>query len=338
MVRRKNKIVRVWVLVICTIGFLSCSGKTLANEPLLRFAIISDHRGDLDGLNTALEFIVSQNVDLLIVPGDYSPFTKAYKNGYTKWGFQIKEDLSPEDQNIYFVMGNHDTPPTGGSYFRDNISPFYPDNGPSDAPRGTIFSFDTDNAHFVITNQYHNYRRGGYSQEQLMWIDDDLKSSDKPFKFVFGHEPAFPFDRHVGNSLNIDPAMRDAFWEILVANGVTTFFCGHTHHLSVIRQKGVYQINSGEATSDHLNLGLIEVTPDYVSVRLYETNGSMPQVDGAVFNSNLNTSNIYNEDLTIIYYSDNTEPDDSQQWTCFIETMMVGHHYEKSIHSRWLEN
>ena len=122
--------------------------------------------------------------------------------------------------------------------------------------------------------------------------------------------------------------MRDDFWDVLAENGVQAFFCGHTHHLSVARQDGVYQINSGEATSDHLNVGLIDVYSDHVEVRLYETNGSIPEVGDNPFFSNLNPGDTGDEAFTVFFYSDMTEPNE-QWWTCFVETLMKVNNHEK---------
>jgi 3',5'-cyclic AMP phosphodiesterase CpdA len=261
-------------------------------------------------------------VDFLIVVGDFDPAIHAYQDYYAMWGFEVREDALVENQNLYFVMGNHDTPPAGDEFFRTQIAPFYPDNGPSGAPRGTIFSFDTGKIHMAITNQYYGYPEGGYTREQLNWIDEDLSASQQSVKFVFGHEPAFPMDRHVGDSLDIDPTMRDRFWSILVNNDVQAFFCGHTHHLSVMRNKGVYQIDAGEVNASHLNITIVEVDSHMAIARLYETDGSLPEPNSNdnVFNSNLDDADKGDEAYTIVFSSD-FKPEEDPWWGCFIETV-----------------
>lgn len=304
----------VWVLVVCSLA--------IADDDAVKFAVIADHRDNFDGLDTALEFIYSQAVDFLIVVGDFDPLSQAYRDYYAMWGFEVREDVLPENQNLYFVMGNHDTPPAGDPFFQAYIGPNYPENGQPGAPRGTIFSFDIGSIHMVITNQYHQYPKGGYTTEQLNWIDENLAASQQPFKFVFGHEPAFPMDRHVGNSLDIDPTMRDLFWSILAGNRVQAFFCGHTHHLSVIRYLGVYQIDAGEAKATHLNITIVEVDSERAIARLYETNGTIPEQDSNdnVFNSNLNDTSNGDEAYTIVFSSDHGSGIDPW-WGCFIEAI-----------------
>lgn len=293
---------------------------TYAQDQKIKFAVISDHRRDFVGLDNALEFVVSQNVDFLIVVGDFSPLIDTYPNYYAMWGFEVREDVQPNKQNLFFVMGNHDAPPSGDNFFRNNIAPYYPDNGPCSAfcaPQGTIFSFDTANAHFVITNQYWNYPPGGYTSEQLKWIDEDLQASLQPNKFVFGHEPAFPLYRHEGNSLTVDPSMRDEFWEILADNDVQAFFCGHTHHLSVIKNHGVYQIDTGEVVFDHLAIVIVDIDGPFAVARLYETKGSIPTArhNDNVFNASLQNEIDGDEVHTVLFDSGFENPG------CFIQTL-----------------
>jgi 3',5'-cyclic AMP phosphodiesterase CpdA len=240
-----------------------------AQELRLKFAVISDVRADV--LDEALGFIQSQNVDFIVLPGDFYYDGQDYYPYFIKHGFGVSPEEQPDQQQLYIAIGNHDNPPSGESVFQNIIAPNYPDNGPAFSPEGTIFSFDRGNCHFVITNPYWNYPDGGYTQEQMDWIEQDLSASTQAFKFVVGHEPAFPVERHVGDSLDIDPLMRDAFWKILTDNGVQAFFCGHSHHLSHILCKGVYQFDAGEVRKNHLYVTIVEVDDEKALVRSYET-------------------------------------------------------------------
>lgn len=247
----------------------------LSSAQALKFAVISDVRAS--ALDKALEFIASQEVGLILLPGDFCYDAQDYDSHFVKFGFEVRPEKSPDMQNIYFTIGNHDAPPSGDHTFTTAIAPWYPASGPALAPQGTVFSFDRGDCHFVITNPYWDNPGGGYTDEQLAWIAQDLQASTRAFKFVFGHEPAFPLVRHVKDSLNANPAQRDRFWQILAANGAQAFFCGHSHNLSHVLKNGVYQIDSGEVRDGGpLCVTLVEVAGDKATVRSYQTNGTVP--------------------------------------------------------------
>ena len=287
-----KKIIKTWLYI----AFLSLI--IVSSTHALRFAVISDTRAG--SLDKALEFIQSQAAEFIILPGDFYYDEQDYYSHFVKFGFEVKPEVGPDQQNLYIALGNHDAPPTGDEVFINQIAPYYPKNGPLLSPEGTVFSFDRGNCHFVITNQYWDYPAGGYCEEQLEWIDQDLFASTQPFKFVVGHEPAFPFHRHTKGSLNIDPDMRDAFWHILEENKVSAFFCGHTHHLSHIKKDGVYQIDNGEVRSDHLCVTLVDVENDRVSIRSYKTSGNVPVAETNLPDDNDLVAGSYNLDTSIV--------------------------------------
>jgi predicted phosphodiesterase len=264
-----KKVLKIWFYSIVLSAMLISSAQAF------KFAVISDTRAG--SLDNALEFIVSQQVGFIVLPGDFYYDEQDYYSHFVKFGFEVMPDKQPDRQNVYFVIGNHDAPPFGDNSFVASIAPYYPDNGPEIAPRGTVFSFDRENCHFVITNQYWDDPKGGYTDDQLDWIKQDLAASDQTFKFVFGHEPAFPIDRHVGDSLDADPAQRDWFWDILADNGVQAFFCGHTHNLSHILQNGIYQIDNGEVRNPPLCVTIVDVTAEKAMIKSYKTGGSVPK-------------------------------------------------------------
>lgn len=263
---KKKSIILWYCLIFCGIWFSSAHAMT--------FAVISDTRAA--ALDNALEFIASEDAEFILLPGDFYYDAQDYYSHFKKYGYTVRPETAPDRQPVYFSLGNHDAPPTGDDTFINAIAPYYPENGPAGAPLGTVFSFDRGNCHFVITNPYWNVPKGGCTAEQLDWLELDLAASNQPFKFVLGHEPAFPFHRHVGDSLDADPEMRDAFWKILSENGVTAYLCGHSHYLSHIVQNGVWQMDAGQVRGSYLCVTLITVEDETVKVRSYKTSGGVP--------------------------------------------------------------
>ena len=83
---------------------------TYAQAENIRFAVIADHRDYFTGLENSLEFIDSQDVDFIIVPGDFDPIDETYMGYYFVHGYTVGPEHQPETQEIYFVLGNHDSP------------------------------------------------------------------------------------------------------------------------------------------------------------------------------------------------------------------------------------
>jgi hypothetical protein len=170
----------------------------------------------------------------------------------------------------YPVIGNHElgsaaTGPFLRDYFdkrmKGKVAP---------GPRGSeqsSYSFDAGEIHIAVIDVYWNGRpgpdnagRGGTVVPALRdWLKRDLQASSKPWKLVAGHEPAYPqldkdwnVGRHEGDSLDRDPAGRDAFWKLLEEQGVAAYICGHTHRYSRYQPPGskVWQIDAAQARGD----------------------------------------------------------------------------------------
>jgi hypothetical protein len=194
----------------------------------------------------------------MVSPGDIDPPSAVY--GAIQAIFGAEYDWYP-------VVGNHevDVPADGDIEWLRAFNP-----GGTALPRivnpgpaasvETCYSFDEENAHFVVINEYYhdavdNDPIGDVSADLLAWLEADLAATTQPVVFVLGHEPAYPQPdmapphrlRHEGDSLDQFPANRDAFWQVLVDHGVTAYLCGHTHNYSVIKIDGVWQIDAGHA-------------------------------------------------------------------------------------------
>jgi cysteine-rich repeat protein len=184
-----------------------------------------------DGLLDAANDAISDGWD-----GDHYPFDCPASNG----------------KFPYFVaLGNHDVDSVRGvpnrktfmqklDYWKNYIGPRLPNTlvgirnfrwGPPTDPNAydyrTTYSFDYKNAHFVIVNQYHIGTPDAEFQanpiacirpDLYAWIDQDLSATDRPVRFLFGHEPAWSYCSNVegsggqycppGHPDNLDPPRR----------------------------------------------------------------------------------------------------------------------------------
>jgi len=171
----------------------------------------------------------------------------------------------------YPMVGNHEeeTPDdmtwirseyTNGNSARTPLKNFTSQNGPTGCVE-TTYSWDYGNAHFIVLNEYWNggaapgsdvAANGDIVTEMYNWLAADLAANTRPVVFVFGHEPAYPFNRHIGDSLDQYPAHRDAFWNLLESEGVHAYVVGHTHYYSKYQKTAdsTWQIDLGNAGNE----------------------------------------------------------------------------------------
>jgi len=145
-----------------------------------------------------------------------------------------------------------------GNGARTPLKVYTNQDGPT-STRETTYSWDhpASNSHFVMLNEYWDGSsdtgtNGDIVQPLYDWLETDLRANRDKAIFVFGHEPAYPEHRHVGDSLDQYPSNRDAFWQLLEENDVVAYVCGHTHYFS--KHQGdkdgvgnVWQIDLGNA-------------------------------------------------------------------------------------------
>lgn len=134
-------------------------------------------------------------------------------------------------------------------------------NGPTGCVE-TTYAWDYGNSHCIMLNEYWNggtaagsdvASDGDIVSQLYAWLAADLAATTKPIIFVFGHEPAYPLYRHIGDSLDAHVANRDAFWNLLESDTrVKAYICGHTHYYSKYQKPSgrVWQIDVGDAGND----------------------------------------------------------------------------------------
>lgn len=256
------------------------------------FMVASDMRGfagtaykydTYEYFRGACEEAKGYTLDFIILAGDQSP-----PQG-SKW--TIDQYLGVP---TVFTVGNHDAESVEAI---DAINKYNRDlqiAGATNFKRltQTTFSFDYENCHFLIIDQYANATviepKPRMTTQLIDWIDHDLKNSNKTFNFVVGHVPyenAPDIDTGTYRSYGLRDELLDKaerFWDILNNNNVTAYFCGHTHVYSHNKYGNVWQINAGVAlvdtvTDSEVNFGafvVIEVTDIDVTLRSWRAFGS----------------------------------------------------------------
>lgn len=130
------------------------------------------------------------------------------------------------------AMGNHDVKVGqlnwAPDYFRD-LPPQRNAARPAQPP--FYYSFDMANVHFVAlsTEQRRTtadakvYDRFTW-QDQLAWLEEDLRQSKAPWKMAYFHQPL-----HTAGGNACPPEFRDDFGKLFDKNQVPILFSGHDH-------------------------------------------------------------------------------------------------------------
>ena len=231
------------------------------HKPVFSFDVAADMRQYADPDHQSPEYFkgVCQAIlqtgkgAFMVSPGDIDPPDTIYEMVNTVLG---------SDYPWYPVVGNHEaeTPENmkwlqeyGREKLLDHVSA-----GPEGCEE-TTYSFDYKNAHMIVINEYYDgpsdtAGRGRVSDALYEWIKRDLKSTSKPFIFVFGHEPFVSIPdvengrhRHRGDNLDEDPQNAHRFAKLLRQHSVTAYICGHTHNFSYAKINGLWQIDAGHA-------------------------------------------------------------------------------------------
>jgi hypothetical protein len=221
------------------------SFRTAPTGDKLKFIAYGDSRtnySDHDGVDAQILNILSSDPNyqtILIMTGDYvaEGDTESY------WTNEFFRSSQTHSHSLHSKMplngcrGNHErTGAVWSKYFP------YPYAG------NYYWSFDYGPAHFTFIDEYISFSSGS---AQYNWIVNDLNSTDKEWKFVAYHEPAYSADGYHGDRSDVQNTLQPLF----VTYNVDVVLTGHTHNYSRCTVNGVTHITTGGA-------GAPLVTPD----------------------------------------------------------------------------
>lgn len=124
------------------------------------------------------------------------------------------------------AIGNHDG---SGTLFARYFPYPYED--------GRYWSYDYGPVHFTVVDQYTDYSPGS---TQLAWIEDDLASTNRPWKVVYLHEPGWSAGNHANDS-----TVQNYIQPLCVQYGVSLVFAGHNHYYARAVVDGIQHITTG---------------------------------------------------------------------------------------------
>lgn len=100
------------------------------------------------------------------------------------------------------------------------------------------WSFDYGPCHVTVVDQYVSYAPGS---SQLAWIEGDLASTTKPWKFIVLHEPGWSSGGAHGNEIPV----QDYIQPLCELYEVAIVFGGHNHYYARASVSGIEHITTG---------------------------------------------------------------------------------------------
>jgi len=163
------------------------------------------------------------DLDFLVMTGD---LVNQWSDELYTYVYKEEEWIDAYTGNTYlpyttFVhsAGNHDINERNDDFAYSVFNHYALTTAPGlETKHGVTYSYDYGNVHFVVWNNPDTDYV--YPQNQLDWLDSDLKATTKEWKILFAHVPLFE-----GQLNYTDPLI-----EILEANDVDIVFTGHRHY------------------------------------------------------------------------------------------------------------
>ncbi len=119
------------------------------------------------------------------------------------------------------MLGNHDVRHRDGAAYLDNFYP--PLHNPGSTKR--FYSFDWGGAHFVaLDSELYHDDRGAGPEEQKAFLERDLATTRKRWKFAFLHRSLYSSSRH-----GPDELIREDLEPLFARYCVDVVFSGHDH-------------------------------------------------------------------------------------------------------------
>ena len=155
-----------------------------------------------------------------------------YYRHWNNWFIAVKDIINRI--SAMPVLGNHDT--FKDSFYSGSEKPKYftrqfkvPLQKVPDDFKGEIYSYDYGNVHFAVWNSQIQELKcsDAMIKEELDWLNNDLKSTDKKWKVVLFHKP--PYYNKVARA---NDKIKAIIQPILDANHVDIVLNGHDHGVS----------------------------------------------------------------------------------------------------------
>jgi len=243
------------LLVAFSFGFLFCvKGQ---DDSQIRIGLIADLHDEVDRLQAFIDKVNEEKPDFIIQLGDFS-------NGKEAINRQLLNVWNTFPGKKYHVLGNHDLDHASKEEIIQR----------QEMP-GKYYSFDCKGFHFIVLDcnyilkdgEYIDYAYANYyipypnrdliNPEQVEWLEDDIKNTDKPV-IIFSHESLDDLEirgtNPVPNREMVRQVIRDMNSQF--PHKIIACFAGHDHvdHHNKIEGVHYFAVNSAYGFKKSLEL------------------------------------------------------------------------------------
>jgi predicted phosphodiesterase len=139
---------------------------------------------------------------------------------------------------------------------------------------GDYYSFDYGLAHISVVDLYADFSTGA---DQLNWLQNDLATSDKIWKLVLIHEPAYTDTTAHLDNINV----QNYIVPVCKQNGVKVILAGHNHYYAHCLVDSIHHLTLGGGGAplyavNHTGVGLVlsESSLHYAKIKLTNTSAT----------------------------------------------------------------
>ena len=193
---------------------------TLSRKQSFEFAVLGDTQSpsDLSDFTKILGDLDKKDLSFMIHVGDLIDESSKFK----QWDDVLKvmsQYSNIRSTDLISTLGNHEYMGDPNGQLAKAIFNS-PENGPESDIGGT-YSVDYNNMHISVLGYTDNNE---ILNEQLEWLKQDVKNSDKPWKILVTHKPPYYTNPFGGNEI-----MKQKLPPVVDELGIDIVFSGHDH-------------------------------------------------------------------------------------------------------------
>jgi hypothetical protein len=223
----------------------------------LKFFVYGDTRSDLVNHNLNSQAMIADYTSdpdfqtISLFTGDHVTYGAVESNWQSYFFSANTPDTRKRMAEVPFIscLGNHELYLSGYSGL-DYETALFGKYFPFPFVERRYWSFDYGPVHVTILDQYPDYYQilppnGFLDSIQMVWVEQDLAATDKPWKIIILHEPGWSCN---GNSSGYphpnNEDVQNLLQPLCEQYGVQMVFAAHNHYFARACKNGVYHITT----------------------------------------------------------------------------------------------